>query len=45
MGEVYQCWWRICQEMNAFFRFEYHVFYVLYQFVASLLTLPRTIKC
>jgi hypothetical protein len=45
MGQVYQCWWRICREINVFLsRFEYHMFYVLYQFVAYLLTLPRTYK-
>jgi hypothetical protein len=27
MGQVYQCWWRICQKINVFFpRFEYHMF-------------------
>jgi hypothetical protein len=31
MGQVYQCWWRICRETNVFFpRFEYHMFYVSY---------------
>jgi hypothetical protein len=25
MGHVYQCWWRICQDINVFSRFEYHV--------------------
>jgi hypothetical protein len=39
-GQAYQCWWRICREINAFSRFEYHMFYVLYPFVAFLLTLP-----
>jgi hypothetical protein len=34
MGQVYQCSWRICQEIDVFFfRLEYHMFYVLYQFV------------
>jgi hypothetical protein len=42
MGQVYQCWWRICQEINAFSRFEYHTFYVLYPFVTYLLTFPRS---
>jgi hypothetical protein len=32
MGQVYQCWWRICREVNVFSRFEYHMFYVLYPF-------------
>jgi hypothetical protein len=33
MGQVYQCWRRICREINVFFfKFEYHVFYVLYPF-------------
>jgi hypothetical protein len=42
MGQVYQCWWGICREINVFPpRFEYHIFYVLYQFVIYLLTLPR----
>jgi hypothetical protein len=34
MGQVYQCWWRICRDINVFPRFEYHMFYVLYPFVA-----------
>jgi hypothetical protein len=37
-----QCWWKISQEINIFSKFEYHMFYVLYPFVTSLLTLPRT---
>jgi hypothetical protein len=40
MGQVYQCWWRICREIIVFSRFEYHMFYVLYPFVTYLLTLP-----
>jgi hypothetical protein len=39
----YQCWWRLCREMNVFPRFEYHMFYVLYIFVTYLLTLPPTL--
>jgi hypothetical protein len=39
MGQVYQCWWRPCREMNVFSSFEYHMFYVLYQFVTCLLTI------
>jgi hypothetical protein len=38
MGRVYQCWWRICQKINVFSRFRYHV---LHPFVAYLPTLPR----
>jgi hypothetical protein len=41
MGQVYLCWWRICREINVF-RFEYHMFYVLYPFVTFLLALPCT---
>jgi hypothetical protein len=41
MGQVYQCWLRICREINVFSRFEYHIFYVLYPFLAYLLTLLR----
>jgi hypothetical protein len=41
MGQVYQCWWRICREIDVFSRFEYNMFYVLYPFVTYLLTLPR----
>jgi hypothetical protein len=41
LGQVYQCWWRTCREINVFSRFEYHMFYVLYPFVTYLLTLPR----
>jgi hypothetical protein len=40
MGQVYQCWWRICREIYVFTRFEYHMFYVSYPFVIYLLTLP-----
>jgi hypothetical protein len=40
MGQVYQCWWRICREINVLSRFEYHMFYVLYPIVTYLLTLP-----
>jgi hypothetical protein len=40
MGQVYQRWWRICQEINVFTRFEYHMVYVLCSFVTCLLTLP-----
>jgi hypothetical protein len=29
MGQVYQCWWRICREINVLFSFEYHMFCVL----------------
>jgi hypothetical protein len=41
---IYQCWWRICREINVLARFEYHIFYVLYQFVPYLLTVPRNSK-
>jgi hypothetical protein len=43
MGEVYQCWWRICQEINVFSfpNFEYRILYILYIFVTKLLTLPH----
>jgi hypothetical protein len=43
MGQVYQCWWRICQEINVFSRFEYHMFYILYPLLTYLLTLPHVI--
>jgi hypothetical protein len=42
MGQVYQCWWRIRREISVFSRFEYRMFYVLYQFVTYLLTVPRS---
>jgi hypothetical protein len=38
LRQVYQCWWRICQEINVFSSFEYHVFHILYPFVTYLLT-------
>jgi hypothetical protein len=45
MGQAYQCWWRICREINVFVsRLEYHIFYVLYPFVTYLMTLPRKNK-
>jgi cellulose synthase/poly-beta-1,6-N-acetylglucosamine synthase-like glycosyltransferase len=43
MGQMYQCWWRICQDINVFSRFKYHMFYILYPLVTSLLTLPHGI--
>jgi hypothetical protein len=36
MGQVYQCWWRICREIHVFSRFEYRMFYVSYPFVTYL---------
>jgi hypothetical protein len=33
MGQVYQCWWRICREINVLPRLKY-------PFVTYLLTLP-----
>jgi hypothetical protein len=44
MGQVYQCLWRICREINVLSRFEYHMFYVLYPFVSHLLILLCIIK-
>jgi hypothetical protein len=41
MGQVYECCWRICREINVFPRFEYHMFHVLYLFVTYLLSLAR----
>jgi hypothetical protein len=42
MGQLYQCWWRICREINVFFSgFRYHMFYILYPFVTYLLTPKR----
>jgi hypothetical protein len=41
VGQMYQCWWRICWEINVFSRFEFHVVYVLYPFVTYLPTLPH----
>jgi hypothetical protein len=40
MGQVYQFWWRIYQEINVLSMLEYHTFYVLYLSVTCLLTLP-----
>jgi hypothetical protein len=43
MGQVYQCRWRICREINVFPRLEYyHMLYVLCPFGTNLLTLIRT---
>jgi hypothetical protein len=41
MGQVYQCWWRICREINIFSSLEYHMCHVLYPLATYLLTLPR----
>jgi hypothetical protein len=41
MGQVYQCWWRICREINVFPRFKYHICYVLYPFMTYLLIIFR----
>jgi hypothetical protein len=44
MGQVFQCCWRICRKIHVFFfRFEYHMYYVLYLFVACVLIDPRTV--
>jgi hypothetical protein len=40
MGHVYQCWWRICREINVFFfRFEYDFVLRFNPFVTYLLAL------
>jgi hypothetical protein len=36
MGQVYQCSWRICWEINVFSRFKYHI--LIFIFVTCLLT-------
>jgi hypothetical protein len=41
MGQVYQCLWKICREINVFSRFEYHMSYVLHPSATYLLTFPR----
>jgi hypothetical protein len=41
MGQLYECWWEICREINVIPRFEYHMFYVLYPFMTYVLALPR----
>jgi hypothetical protein len=38
MGQAYQCWWRICRDINVLSRFEYRMVYFLYPFVTYLLT-------
>jgi hypothetical protein len=45
MKQVYQCWWRVCREINVIFQFRISNVFVLYSFVAYLLTLPRTLHC
>jgi hypothetical protein len=44
MGQMCQCWWSICREINIFPRFEYHMFYVLYPLVFYFPTPPRRIR-
>jgi hypothetical protein len=44
IGQVYQCCWRSCREINVFSKSEFNMFYVLYPFVTCLLTFPRTNK-
>jgi hypothetical protein len=42
MGQVYQCWWRICREINVYFpTFEYHTLYIFYPFVTYILNALR----
>jgi hypothetical protein len=43
MDQGHQYWLRIYREINVFLRFRYRMFYVLYLFLAYLLTLPRII--
>jgi hypothetical protein len=38
MGQVYQCWWRICRDINVFYPCS-NITCVLYPFVTYLLTL------
>jgi hypothetical protein len=38
IGQVYQCWWKICREINVSSRFDYRICYVLYQSVTYLMT-------
>jgi hypothetical protein len=40
MWQVYQCWWRIYREIFVC-SFQYHMFYVFYQFIAHLLNFSR----
>jgi hypothetical protein len=40
MGQVYQCWWRICREINVYSRLEYHVLRFIY--ICDLFTDSRT---
>jgi hypothetical protein len=42
MGHLYQCWWRICREINVVPSSENHIFYVVYPFVTYLRTLRRS---
>jgi hypothetical protein len=44
MGQMYQCWWRICREIHVFSRLEYQMFHVLYPFLTYLLTLLRSFE-
>jgi hypothetical protein len=30
MRQVYQCWWRLCRQINVSFIFEYHIFFTFY---------------
>jgi hypothetical protein len=45
MGQVYQCWWRICRDIIVSPTFEYHMIYVSYLFMTYLLTLPHITSC
>jgi hypothetical protein len=42
MGQVYQCWWRICRGINVFPRSEYNIIFFLYPFMTYILILPHT---
>jgi hypothetical protein len=41
VGHVYQCWWKICREINVLSRFKYQMIYVLYPFMTYLLILSH----
>jgi hypothetical protein len=43
MRQVYQCWWRICREINVFPGSNITCVTFLYPFVVCLPTLPRVI--
>jgi hypothetical protein len=44
MGQVYQCWWKICREINGCFPGSNIACVAFYTYLCDLFTLPRKLN-